>query len=305
MSDIKFTANGVLFFPDLGKDNQVTGPFPGLNLSAKKKVKDVEFVLSVPTAKAAKDKTLSGTVLSLRGTHKDLETKASIDLGTKFKTAGALYKKKFDRPGRSLDLEVLWREKGSETQVGAVYKHDKLKRISGKYDINKQLGIVALGLEKDGFSLIPELKYDVQAQTTHPILAVSQKKGANTLKASYDIDAQSAALQLDHKGFKVIAKSSITHKDGFSAKPPSVWLSFSKDLEFGSSGPTRQHPDSLESALNKSGKRLVDIENARQGPLDERLKAIDAVSLEKKRDLTVSAIRKNREGNKGTRSRHD
>ena len=49
----------------------------------------------------------------------------------------------------------------------------------------------------------------------------------------------------------------------------------------------------------------VDIENARQGPLDERLKAIDAVSLEKKRDLTVSAARKNREGNKGTRSGHD
>ena len=69
MSDIKFNASGILFFPDLGKDNQVTGPFPGLSLSAKKKVKDVEFVLSVPTAKAAKDKTLNGTVLSLRGTH--------------------------------------------------------------------------------------------------------------------------------------------------------------------------------------------------------------------------------------------
>ena len=58
-------------------------------------------------------------------------------------------------------------------------------------------------------------------------------------------------------GLQVIAKSSITHKDGFSAKPPSVWLSFSKDLEFGSTGPTRKHPDSLESALNKSGRRLV------------------------------------------------
>ena len=56
---------------------------------------------------------------------------------------------------------------------------------------------------------------------------------------------------------QVIAKSSITHKDGFSAKPPSVWLSFSKDLEFGSKSPARQHPDSLESALKKSGKRLV------------------------------------------------
>ena len=49
----------------------------------------------------------------------------------------------------------------------------------------------------------------------------------------------------------------------------------------------------------------VDIENARQGPLDERLRAIDAVNLEKKRDLTESAFRKNREGNKGTRSGHD
>lgn len=62
----------------------------------------------------------------------DLEAKASVDLGTKFKTAGALYKKKFDAPGRGLDLELLWKEKGSEVAVGAVYKHDKLKKVSGK-----------------------------------------------------------------------------------------------------------------------------------------------------------------------------
>lgn len=62
----------------------------------------------------------------------DFETKASIDLGTKFKTAGTLYKRKFDAPGRTLDLELLWKEKGSETDVGAIYKLDKQKKVSGK-----------------------------------------------------------------------------------------------------------------------------------------------------------------------------
>ena len=62
----------------------------------------------------------------------DFETKAVIDLGTKFKSAGTIYKKKFDMPGRALDLELLWKEKGSETEFGAVYKQDKQKKVSGK-----------------------------------------------------------------------------------------------------------------------------------------------------------------------------
>ena len=49
----------------------------------------------------------------------------------------------------------------------------------------------------------------------------------------------------------------------------------------------------------------ISLEESRQGPLSERLKAIDAVNLEKKRDLTAANIRKNREGNKGTVGGHD
>lgn len=60
------------------------------------------------------------------------ETKAQIDLGTKFKSAGTLYKKNFDAPGRALDLELLWKEKGSEVELGAAYKLDKQKKLSGK-----------------------------------------------------------------------------------------------------------------------------------------------------------------------------
>ncbi len=55
-----------------------------------------------------------------------------MDLGTKFKSAGTLYKKKFDAPGRALDLELLWKEKGSEVELGAAYKLDKQKKVSGK-----------------------------------------------------------------------------------------------------------------------------------------------------------------------------
>ena len=62
----------------------------------------------------------------------DFETKVAVDLGTKFKTAGTIYKRKFDAPGRGLDLELLWKEKGSETEAGAVYKLDKQKKVSGK-----------------------------------------------------------------------------------------------------------------------------------------------------------------------------
>ena len=49
----------------------------------------------------------------------------------------------------------------------------------------------------------------------------------------------------------------------------------------------------------------VALEEARQGPLLDRLKAIDAVNLEKKRDLTAAGLQRNREGNKGTVAGHD
>ncbi len=66
MPETKFTTNGILVFPELGKDGKVTGPFPSLTVSAKRTVKDVEFTLTVPTAKAAKDNTLNGTTLGLK-----------------------------------------------------------------------------------------------------------------------------------------------------------------------------------------------------------------------------------------------
>lgn len=62
----------------------------------------------------------------------NFESKAQVDLGTKFKSAGTIYKKKFDSPGRELDLELLWAEKGSQVDVGAVYKLDTQKKVSGK-----------------------------------------------------------------------------------------------------------------------------------------------------------------------------
>lgn len=309
MSQTKFTSSGVLIFPDLGKDGKVTGPFPGLTVTAKRTVKDVEFALSVPTAKAAKDNTLNGTVLSLKNNWKAFETKAQIDLGTKFKSAGTLYKKNFDAPGRALDLELLWKEKGSEVELGAAYKLDKQKKLSGKYNLAKQLGIATLSYEKDGFTLEPSLKYDVEKQQSHPVLAISQKKGADTLKASYDIDGEAGTLEWSRNPYKVIVRSTITHKGGFNAKPPMVMLQLNKDFEVGgnSGGPSgKLHPDSLRASEPhaKSG-GLVSLEESRQGSLSERLKAIDAVNLEKKRDLTAANIRKNREGNKGTVAGHD
>ena len=49
----------------------------------------------------------------------------------------------------------------------------------------------------------------------------------------------------------------------------------------------------------------VALEEERQGTLSDRLRAIDAANLEKKRDLTAANIRKNRDGNKGTVAGHD
>ena len=66
MPETKFTTNGLLVFPELGRDGKVTGPFPSLTLSAKRTVKDVEFTLTVPTTKAAKDNTLNGSILGLK-----------------------------------------------------------------------------------------------------------------------------------------------------------------------------------------------------------------------------------------------
>lgn len=66
MSPTKFTANGMLVFPDLGKDGNVKGPFPGLTVTAKRTMKDVEFSLTVPAAKAAQEQSLNGTLLGLK-----------------------------------------------------------------------------------------------------------------------------------------------------------------------------------------------------------------------------------------------
>lgn len=81
MSKTTFTTNGVLIFPDLGKDGKVTGPFPGLTVTAKRTLKDVEFSLTVPTAKAAKEQSLNGTVLGLKNTWSEQST-CKIGLAT-------------------------------------------------------------------------------------------------------------------------------------------------------------------------------------------------------------------------------
>ena len=74
MPQTTFTTNGVLAFPDLGKDGQVTGPFPGLTVTAKRTVRDVDFSLAVPTAKAAKEQSLNGTILGLKNTWSEQST---------------------------------------------------------------------------------------------------------------------------------------------------------------------------------------------------------------------------------------
>ena len=71
----------------------------------------------------------------------------------------------------------------------------------------KQLGIATLALEKDGFSLEPSLKYNVQTQHAQPILAISQKKGADTLKAAYDIEGETGILEWIRKPYKVCISS--------------------------------------------------------------------------------------------------
>lgn len=76
-------------------------------------------------------------------------------------------------------------------------------KIYCRYNLVKQLGIATLSLEKDGFTLEPSLKYDVEKQQPHPILAISQKKGADTLKAAYDIDGETGTLEWIHKPYKV------------------------------------------------------------------------------------------------------
>lgn len=72
-----------------------------------------------------------------------------------------------------------------------------------RYNLAKQLGIATLSCEKNGLTLEPSLKYDVEKKQTHPVLAVSQKKGADTLRLAYDIDAEAATLEWVRKPYKV------------------------------------------------------------------------------------------------------
>ena len=74
MAPTKFTTIGMLVFPDLGKDGKVTGPFPGLTVTAKRTMKDVEFSLNVPAAKAAKEQSLNGTLLGLKNNWSEQST---------------------------------------------------------------------------------------------------------------------------------------------------------------------------------------------------------------------------------------
>ena len=74
MPPTKFTATGMLVFPDLGKDGTVKGPFPGLTVTARRTIKDVEFSLTVPAAKAAKDQSLNGTLLGLKNNWSEQST---------------------------------------------------------------------------------------------------------------------------------------------------------------------------------------------------------------------------------------
>lgn len=78
-----------------------------------------------------------------------------------------------------------------------------------RYNLAKQLGIATLTYEKDGLALEPSLKYDVQKQQTHPVLAVSQRKGEDTLKLAYDIDAEAGTLEWTHKPYKVCSHTGL------------------------------------------------------------------------------------------------
>lgn len=66
MPKTTFTTSGVLVATDVGKDGQIKGPFPGLTVTAKRTINDVEFSLSVPTHTAAQKQSLNGSLLSLK-----------------------------------------------------------------------------------------------------------------------------------------------------------------------------------------------------------------------------------------------
>lgn len=72
-----------------------------------------------------------------------------------------------------------------------------------RYDLNKQLALLTLGYEKDGLTVEPAVKYNVDSQEASPILSLSQKNGADTLKATYDINGEHGSLEWSHKAYKV------------------------------------------------------------------------------------------------------
>lgn len=92
-----------------------------------------------------------------------------------------------------------------------------------RYNVAKQLGIATLTLEKDGFSLEPSLKYNFETQHAQPILAISQKKGADTLKAAYDIEGETGFLEWIRKPYKVCIPSFSHFTIGVS---PIAFMSF-------------------------------------------------------------------------------
>ena len=66
--------------------------------------------------------------------------------------------------------------------------------------------MLTLGYEKDGLTVEPAIKYNVDRQEASPILSLSQKNGADTLKASYDINGEHGSLEWNHMPYKVTLK---------------------------------------------------------------------------------------------------
>ena len=72
-----------------------------------------------------------------------------------------------------------------------------------RYDLQKQLALLTLGYEKDGLTLEPAVKYNIDTKQATPLVALSQKKGADTLKASYDVGSEKGSLEWSRKPYKV------------------------------------------------------------------------------------------------------
>jgi hypothetical protein len=252
----------------LSGKSKVQGPFPGATVSLKKVVDDIEYEAKITEATVMNHKTLQGGVLSVKKNFDNFSAKGVWDLGDNTRSLLVTGAKKLDN-NVTVEGSTAWHERNNKVVLGLIAKQGKDKKLTATYNVATQAATAAALYEKDGHIL--EAVYDFAKQ--NPTVILGQRVEANTFKLGYQPKDEKAFAQWDRKPYKLIATSAV-NKNSKSFGHPTVVLTVERDFDLSLAG--KQNPSNKDASRTKAPEgSLVALETKRQGPIEQRLKAID------------------------------